>query len=246
VEDDKAEWAVESAIRNLHWKSTGNSVDSEKWGMTDIKIARIYFIDRFFLDFAVPVSDHPGWFKVTIPIWCEGTDLNGQPVKRQMKAAMIMEGVRLVDYEFVEQSPLTFFHQAVTLLICSYAVPVGLSIIHFWIWVFPKGFIKLSFLLFTLVVAGITAYDCYFNSVWGVVLGVLVILLLDLVILGALNNPNMLYFLCVLAFYIIVNIIGVIILVTRSLPGVTAILGLVCLGIGMVCWLYNTAEDPPR
>ena len=159
------EWVDRDAKRILDEKSEGKRVDPEKWGMTQITMLPVYNLDVG-SSHCDPVPDHPGRFKVTLPIWCEGTDLNGQLVKRQMKAEMIMQGGILLDYQFVEQSRLTFFHQTVALLIYSYGLPFLLILLLIFFFSLDLGDLTKGclpvFLLLTLVMAGIAGYYCFF------------------------------------------------------------------------------------
>jgi hypothetical protein len=217
------------AMKHLAEITPQKNADPKKWGMTHTEVWRIHELDYYFTSPTGFADAQTG--KIIIPTWCEGKDANNQHVKKQIRIQLNLSGLQGIEYEILEERPLTFWHQAVAWVAYAYGTPVLLlgiglmfGLLNILEIINPIVFLSILF-VFVLCSAGVAAYYC-FASGWAVLVAVPVSLVVNLVIMGTLidpekstaaDSPNPLFYV-MLAVFTVVNIIGIFVLINNTIP----------------------------
>jgi hypothetical protein len=191
---ESAKNAAEDLLTKI---SVLNSETQQKWGMTEFHIfGRINFLGAVYNQGEVKkTSETPETYEVKIPMWAEGTSLNGEQLKLkrylyvQVGAPDNTSTFAVQSYEFRDDQPLSFLEQFLLWSLWGLVAPNFLWSILCYLWlivVVPLSFgwlrrwqscsiyvVCIIVGLVGLLFAGVVAY-AFWGTAFSVVVGVIV------------------------------------------------------------------------
>ena len=188
---DHVDRATEEAKRFFTTISIANSETQSLWGMSDFRVFGRDEITGMIGAGQVSgakVADSPETFEAIIPLWCEGTRLDGQAAKLRRKLSIKLFGTEdeskfeITSYEFREDMPLSFSRQLLTWMGWSF---IGPFLMFAYIWFgFVGGWTKAALFITRILTLPLAGYAAHI--LFGTAEAVVICLLVYVIVASAL------------------------------------------------------------